>query len=108
MHQQKNPSLLFLYLLCWIFILSCNSSNQPPEKKIVSDPAKMDQETSESIRQTLTFALQHNGVINDSTHLKLISLVNDFYEKNEYANIWSHKEKWDALTDTLLHFIKNG
>jgi L,D-transpeptidase YcbB len=108
MDQQKIPSLLFLYLLCWIFIISCHNANQPPAKKIVSDPAKMDQETSESIRQALVFALQHNGVIGDSIHLKLISLVNDFYDKNEYANIWSHKEKWEPLADTLLNFIENG
>src|SRR5665647_1710024 len=101
MDQQKMPLIKFLFLACWIFIISCNNASQPGDKKIVADPANMDQETSESIEQALAFALQHNGVLDDSIHLKLISLVNDFYNKNEYANIWSHKEQWEPLVDTL-------
>ncbi|MEP7142843.1 MAG: L,D-transpeptidase family protein [Ferruginibacter sp.] len=108
MDQQKIPSLIFLYLVCWIFIVSCHGSTKPGDKKIVSDPRKMDQATSESIQQALAFALQNKGVIGDSIHLKLVSLVNDFYDGNEYANIWSHKEKWEPLADTLLNFIQNG
>ncbi|MEO5890044.1 MAG: L,D-transpeptidase family protein [Ferruginibacter sp.] len=108
MNQQKIPSLIFLSLVCWIFIISCNNADKPADKKIVSDPAKMDQETSENIKQALAFALEHNGLIDDTNHLRLIALVNDFYDKNDYANIWSHKEKWEPVADTIIDFIKNG
>ena len=108
MDQQKIPNYLFLYIVCWIFILSCNNGSQPGERKIVSDPAKMDQETSKSIQKALAYAMEHNGKIEDSIHLKLPVLVNDFYDQNEYSNIWSHKEKWQPLADTLLSFIENS
>ena len=108
MDQQKIPNYLFLYIVCWIFILSCNNASQPGERKIVSDPAKMDQETSKSIQKALAYAMEHNGKIEDSIHLKLPVLVNDFYDQNDYSNIWSHKEKWQPLADTLLSFIENS
>ncbi len=108
MDQQKIPSLIFVYLVCWIFTISCNNAGRRVDKKIVSDPDRMDQEASESIQQALAFALQNKGMIDDSIQLKLISEVNDFYDKNEYATIWGHKENWEPLTDTLLNFIQNG
>src|SRR4051812_16080030 len=59
-------SLLFIYLACCLFIVSCHDAGKPGDKKIVSDPLKMDQATSESIQQVLAYALQHNGAISDS------------------------------------------
>ncbi|MBC7889440.1 MAG: L,D-transpeptidase family protein [Ferruginibacter sp.] len=108
MDQQKIPPFIFIYCLCWLFIISCNNAAKPGDQKIVADPAKMDQETSESIRQALSFAIKNKGMIDDSIQLKLIALVNDFYDKNEYTNIWSHHENWEPLADTLLRFIQKG
>ncbi len=108
MNQQKTHSPIFLCIVCWIFFISCNGVAKPGEKKIVADPDRMDKETSESIKQALAFAVQHDGVIDDSIHLKLISLVYDYYTNNDYENIWSHREIWNPLTDTLLNFIQNG
>ncbi|MEP7109726.1 MAG: L,D-transpeptidase family protein [Ferruginibacter sp.] len=108
MDQQKIPSLIFLYMVCWIFIISCNNESKPGDKKIVADPGRMDKETSESIHQALAFALKNNGKIDDSIHLSLVSMVNDFYDKFDYANIWSRRENWEPLADTLLNFIQKG
>ncbi|MEJ7589575.1 MAG: peptidoglycan-binding protein [Ferruginibacter sp.] len=107
MDQQKIPAILFFYLVC-IFIISCNDTNRPAEKKIVADPLDMDQAVSESIKQTLNFALEHQGKINDSFHLKLVSLVSDFYSQNDHATIWSHNEKWVPLVDTMINFLQNS
>src|SRR6188768_213130 len=104
MGNNKIPSLIFLYLLCWVFIISCNDAAQPAEKKIVADPRNMDKVATEGIQQVLAYALQHSGSINDSIHLDLIDLVNEFYEKNDYANTWSHQEKWEPLADTVIDF----
>jgi murein L,D-transpeptidase YcbB/YkuD len=67
----------------------------------------MDKEISESIKQDLAYALQQKGKIDDTIHIKLIGLVNEFYNKNENANVWSHNTKWKPLADTLIRFLKN-
>lgn len=107
--NKQNKRLFIFLLLAWsIIIYSCNDSAKPAQSKIVADPAKMDKETGESIQEALEFALQHNGLIDDSIRLKLASVVNDFYDNNEYANVWSQKERWSPLTDTILKFIEHG
>ena len=68
----------------------------------------MDQQTSQSIRETLEYALQHTGKIDDTIRLQFDSFVNYFYNKNEYNNVWSHKEKWEPLADSLYRFIQNA
>jgi len=108
MNKQNKRLLIFLLLLWSVIIYSCNDSAKPAQSKIVADPAKMDQETGESIQEALEFALQHNGLIDDSIRLKLASVVNDFYDNNEYKNVWSQKERWSPLIDTILNFIKQG
>ncbi|MGC4104569.1 L,D-transpeptidase family protein [Ferruginibacter sp.] len=96
-----------IVILC-LFILSCNNSNAPKEKEIVDSPAEMDNKMSESIQQTLEFALKNNGKINDSIKLNLASIVNDFYTAASYQPVWSSKESWQPLADSLFHFISNA
>lgn len=108
MDQQKIPALVFLYFFCWIVVLSCNNASEPGERKIVSDPAKMDKETGKSIEKALAYALEHGGKIEDSIHLKVLQLVHDFYKENDYSNVWSHQEKWEPLADTVLGFIEQS
>lgn len=108
MNRQKIPSLIFFYSLCLVFIVSCNNGTGINDRKIVEDPEKMDKATSKSIQQSISFALENKGKLDDSIHLKMIDLVSGFYKKNEYGSIWSHDEKWIPLADTLLEFIKNA
>ena len=108
MNKHNKTLFIFLLLASFSIIYSCNDSAKPGQSKIVLDPAKMDQEAGEIIQEALEFALQHNGLIDDSIRLKLASVVNDFYDNNEYANVWSKKEQWSPLTDTLLNFIQQG
>ena len=88
-------------------MISCNNGPSLREKKIVVDPDRMDKETSESIKHALSYALLHDGKINDSIDLKFISVVNDFYKSNEHANVWSRREKWVPFTDSLIRFVQN-
>ena len=105
MNQQKIPSFLLVFFICLV-ITACNNSAKPATKKIVVNPENMDQETTASIQQALQYALQNKGEIDDSTHLKMLPVVNEFYSQTKFANIWSHKEKWEPLADTLMNFIK--
>lgn len=68
----------------------------------------MDQQTSQNIKDALDYALDHNGDIGDTIRLQFTAPVNSFYKSNEFKNIWSHKEKWEPLADSLYNFIEHA
>jgi hypothetical protein len=106
-HQKIPANLFFCFVLCF-FIISCNNASKPGDKVIVTDPNQMDHQTGESIKQALDFALANNGKINDSMKLKLLTAVKNFYNGNSQAVAWSHRGKWNPLTDTIYRFIQNA
>ena len=74
----------------------------------MQNPDKLDDQTSNSIHRYIDYALQNKGKIDDSTFLHLTNLVNDFYKKNEYKNVWCKYGKWQPIADSLLSFIQNA
>jgi L,D-transpeptidase YcbB len=77
----------------------------PKDKEIVADPKQMDKKASENIKAVLEFALGNNGKVDDSIRLNLATITNDFYAAEEYQPVWSSKEAWQPLADTLFQFI---
>lgn len=109
MAQQKVTALGFTLLVLCLFILSCNDGGtKGEEKKIVANPEQIDEATSSSIEQLVSFALNHNGKVDDSIKLHLVAIVNSFYNSNEFKNIWSKKEHWQPLADSLFRFVKEA
>lgn len=108
MGHQKKYCFNYILVLSCLIIFSCNSGGHEIETKLVSNPAKMDEASSESIQQVLNAALQQDGKINDSVRLRLSPWVNRFYTANNFANVWSHEEKWKPLADSLIDFIKQA
>ncbi len=107
MDNHRKVVLNYTLLLLCLFILSCNDNSgaKNPEPNIVTAPEQMDEQSGESIRQLLAYALEHGNKIDDSIRIKLPVITNKFYNENEFSNVWSHEEKWEALADTLLDFI---
>lgn len=108
MFQQKVTALSFTLLVICFFVLSCNDHSEGQEKKIVANPEQIDEATSSSIEQLIGFALSNNGKVDDSTKLQLTAVVNGFYTSNEFKNVWSKKEKWTPLADSLFQFVKDA
>ena len=108
MNQLKNNVSIFPFLIVWMLVTSCNEAADINTPKIVSNPEKMDKQASKGIKVGLEYALQNGGKIDDSIRLQLDSFVNIFYANSDYENIWSHKEKWDPLADSLYQFIQNA
>jgi murein L,D-transpeptidase YcbB/YkuD len=111
MSQIKSTDfLLFSSFLILTFIFSCKTKEAPDsyrdEKEIVAAPEKMDKVVTENVREILQYALDNNGKINDSVKLSLVEIVDSFYDKNDYINIWSKNEKWEPLADSLYNFIE--
>ena len=109
MLHQKVTAFSFTLLVLCLVVLSCNDNAAPPgDKKNVVTVDKMDEAASASIRQVLEFAVKHSGKIDDSTRLQLTAVVNKFYSDHDFKNIWSKKEKWQPLADSLFQFIKEA
>lgn len=93
-----------------IISVSCNHSSKKNRNnpEIVSNPEKMDQETSTGIKETLEFALQNMGKIDDNTSLQLPAVVNSFYTNKHFDNVWSRKAKWQPMADSVYNLIQHA
>lgn len=107
MFQHKRVNLIFTALL-FSFFLSCKTKHAAIEKQIVAAPEQMDTKVGENIKEVLQYALDNNGKINDSIKLSLSAIVDSFYHKINYENIWSKDEKWEPLADSLYNFIEGS
>jgi L,D-transpeptidase YcbB len=91
-----------------IIVFSCNNSDTVGVKKIVSNPEKMDKYNAVSIKESMEYAMQNNGKLDDSNKLMMSSMVQQYYALNEYEPIWSKKEKWEPIADSVFDYISNG
>jgi L,D-transpeptidase YcbB len=108
MNYRPNHYLQISIIILCMFILSCNNNDAPKDKQIVDDPEQMDKTASQGISDALKFALNNNGKIDDSLRLHLTAFVNNFYDAKEYQPVWSSKELWQPLADTLFQYITNA
>lgn len=104
----RNPYLQITVIILCLFILSCNSSSAPADRQIVEDPEHMDKKAAENIKAVLEFAINNTGKVDDSIRLNLSDIVNNFYSSTGYGPVWSSKEKWQPLADSLYTLIANA
>lgn len=107
MFKQKKVFIVFVLFLLAAF-LSCKSQHAATEKQIVEDPAKMDDKVNENVKDVLQYAIENNGKINDTIRLNTTVIIDSFYQRNNYKNIWSKDEVWEPLADSLFSFIKGS
>ncbi len=84
---------------------ACNSAKKPPETDIANTPEELDVKASDVIHAALRFAAENEGKIDDTIQLSYTSQLQSIYEKIEFATVWSSKEQWKPLADSLLNFI---
>lgn len=104
----KPSYIFFIVFSAFIFNSSCKSKHPAKEPLIVEKPEEMDKHLGQNIQAVLQYALDNNGNINDSIHLDLLPVVNTFYKDGDYANIWSTKEVWQPIADSLYNFIEHS
>ena len=105
MDMYKKRFLNFIRLgICLLFI-SCNNNKDLKEKQLVKNPEQMNKAAGDYIHQALDFALNNKGKVDDSIHLYLSSITNNFYNGNDYTPVWSNKEKWMPLVDSLMLYM---
>lgn len=105
---KANIVKLFSGFLLICISYGCKNHDAVKEKEIVKTPEQMDDQVADNIKSVLLFANAHNGLINDSIQLSQFQLVNSFYQKNNFRGIWSKKESWQPVADSMFSFIKNS
>jgi murein L,D-transpeptidase YcbB/YkuD len=108
MLRKVNLANVFLFALIVCCCFSCRQKHPAEEKAIVQTPEEMDAKVADNIKAVLTFAKSNDGKINDSITLSLYDIVTSFYQQEDFKGIWSSKEKWMPLADSMFSFIKNA
>ena len=108
MYYTKTSYLQITIIILCLFVIACNSGDTLTDKQIVQDPGHMDKKASGNIHEALEFAIKNNGKIEDSISLGFAAIVNSFYGSTDYQPVWSSKEKWEPLADSLYNLIANA
>lgn len=101
------PPVIFIMALVLIYACEEQKAPDPKEKDIVEVVEQIDIRKAKNIEQALQFAMQNHGRINDTVLLKLDTLLNSVYRKNEYRPFWSENETLNPLADSLISYIEN-
>ena len=109
MQITRNPYLHLTLLILILFIAACNNNTeQGKQTEMVDNPKDMDEKAAATIKSALESAIKNNGKIDDTIKLNLPAAVNSFYSANNYQPVWSSKENWQPLADSLHQLIGNA
>ena len=106
MHTKVNIVNVLLFAL--LLACSCKSKRAADEPVIVTTPEQMDEMVTTNLRAVLQYAGDNQGNITDKQKLSYTELVGLFYQKNEYKALWSSREMWHPIADSMLHFIRDA
>src|SRR5258706_7029784 len=100
------PGIIIWILL--LFLAACNNLKRPPSSDIVASPEQLNKKAIDYIREELDYARANKGDIGDSVLLFNDSLVRLTYQNNYFGVIWSSKEQWKPIADSLLDMMVNA
>lgn len=107
-----NTRLLYPFISCFFFILvfaSCNGNNKTVRDTIASTPEELDQKTATLIERYLGKFTGGNSVVSDTDlQISQPQLIKQLYREREYSTIWSAKENWLPVADSMYHFIEQS
>ncbi|MGZ8523981.1 MAG: L,D-transpeptidase family protein [Chitinophagaceae bacterium] len=98
----------FVISLLLFILAACNNARQPPASDIATTPEELDIKASDIIRGALKFAAANEGNVDDTIQLAYTKQAQFIYEKGQFATLWSSKEVWKPLADSLLRFIRDA
>ena len=107
-YRVRCVSLLTPFLL--LTLLACHQHRQPPpkeDKDEVKTPAQMDAHVGSDLKSMLEYVADNKDRLNDSVSLVYRRLTDSVYENDNYTPLWSDKEQWLPLADSLLQAGRN-
>jgi len=105
--QNLSPEVLFI-LLFVLVVYGCNNNQAQNRQDIVVEPEQMNDRVVQNIQELLDYSVSNEGKLNDSITFSLIDAVNNFYKNKNYQSIWSSKENWLPIADSMLRFIEQS
>ena len=101
-----------IFFGCLVFLVdSCRNKSlkkKLPEKDLVKRSGQMQERISEDLQKIVEYLKVKDGRLNDSVSIAYLSLLDSFYETNDYQPVWSKDAKWLASGDSLYNFIENS
>ena len=94
---------LFLFVSA-VFISSCKNADSS-KSEIVNSPEQMDKKVSAIIAASVTNLINYQFILTDTTVLNQSAFVEYVYTQKKNEPLWSSRENWKALGDSLFHFI---
>jgi L,D-transpeptidase YcbB len=102
-------SYFLIFLTVGIFSIHCkNNGEQPPEKHIVINPARLVESTTEDIHHTLDFLKTHQGRLNDTVEISFTNLIDSLYEANKFQPIWLRENRTIPEGNSFMNLIQNS
>ncbi|MFC4263613.1 murein L,D-transpeptidase [Ferruginibacter yonginensis] len=97
--------LLSFLLITTVGTVACKCKKLPPKENIVINPNEMNVAVQQQIKNLLEDVTDSIVQLSDSTTLNYYQVLQHIYAKNDYAPIWSNKEKWQPQVPALLRYI---
>lgn len=106
-YRVRRVSFFFPFFLLLIS-MACHRPTPKDDKDEVKNPAQMDAHVGSDLKSMLEFIADSKDKLNDSVSLGYRRLADSVYGNNNYTPIWSNKERWLPLADSLLQFIDSS
>ena len=105
--MKRSNDFLFASVVLLVIICagSCKGSAKPPEKDVVKNEEQLEDRIASDLKKTLKYAQDNHSAINDSVTLASFSLVNTAYQQHKYKTIWSVKDEFDPMADSLYTLV---
>ena len=105
--RKRRVQFLFpMFLL--LILVACHQQSRKADKDEVKTPALMDVHVESDLRSMLAYVADSKDRLNDSTVLTYRRLEDSVYGGNNYTALWSDKEQWLPLADSLMSFIDSS
>lgn len=104
--KRRVPFLLPIILL--LILVACHRRSRNEDKDEVNAPAQMDAHVGSDLKSMLEYVADNKDRLNDSTELTYRRLEDSAYGATNYTPLWSNKEQWLPLADSLISFIDSS
>lgn len=106
-YRKRRIQFLFLIFLL-LTLVACHEQIRKDDKDEVKTPAQMDAHVGSDLKSMLEYVADSKDQLNDSTVLTYRRLEDTVYGANNYSPLWSQKEQWLPLADSLMSFIDSS
>jgi murein L,D-transpeptidase YcbB/YkuD len=95
-------------VLSLVLLFSCHDRIRKDGKSEGKKPGAVVVHGGVDLKSMLEYAADNGDKLNDSVTLLYRKLTNSVYDSNGYTAIWSSKQHWLPVGDSLLTFISNS